>query len=296
MEKEFLVSVCIPSYNHAKYIQDCIRSVIRQDYENIELIIIDDGSTDGSTNLINELEAECRLRFKRFEIRSRANKGLCATLNEGLCWANGHFFSPIASDDILLAHKTSYLVERQKETKATVVFGSLQIIDANNKVIGHKVKEGEHTFNEMFFLDNMPQAPANLMLSSEIIDIGGFAEDVKLEDLYMWLTLTDKGKKLVSFPKVVVQYRDHAFNTVKDEKKMHEARLAVLGKFRDNPLYADAMRNASLVAARSTSRYEIIYPLLRIFEYKKLDRRLMFVLLKIITPHMVINLIKKIVK
>lgn len=269
---------------------------MQQGYEDIELIIIDDGSKDDSLEKIYALKAECNKRFKRFEIRSRENKGLCATLNEALDWADGIYFSPIASDDILLSHKTSYLVEKQKETQASVVFGSVEIIDVNNKVIGHKVKEGEHIFNEMFFLDNIPQAPANLMLSNEIMDIGGFAEDVKLEDLYMWLTLTDKGKKLVSFPKVVVQYRDHAFNTVKDEKKMHEARLAVLEKFKDNPLYADALRNASLVAARSTSSTEVIYPSLQLVKYKVLDLKTIFVLLKIITPNIFINLKRKLVK
>ena len=79
-----LVSIAIPSYNHEIYVQECIRSVIDQDYRNIELIIIDDGSTDNSVEKIEELIPLCKKRFVRFEFLCRENKGLSATLNEAI--------------------------------------------------------------------------------------------------------------------------------------------------------------------------------------------------------------------
>lgn len=81
-----LVSIVIPCYNHEKYVQESIQSVIEQDYDNIELIIIDDGSSDNSVTKIKEMIQVCQKRFKRFEFRHRPNKGLCATLNEALAW------------------------------------------------------------------------------------------------------------------------------------------------------------------------------------------------------------------
>jgi alpha-1,3-rhamnosyltransferase len=297
LEKEYpLVTVCIPSYNHSKYVRDCIQSVVNQDYENIELIIIDDGSTDASVELIKKLEDDCTSRFKRFEIRSRPNKGLCATLNEALNWAKGEYFSPIASDDILLNHKISFLVERQKESQAAVVFGSMQRIDDANNILGSIIKKGQHNFEDMLFLKNMPQAPASLMLTQEIKLIGGFSKDVKLEDLYMWLALTNAGRKIISYPEIVVQYRDHEFNTVKNEKKMHDARLDVLNKFKSCKRYDLAIKNASLVAARSTASTEIIYPLIQLFKYKKIDGGSFFVFIKIITPNFLLKLIKSLMK
>ena len=105
-----LVTIAIPSYNHGRYVQACIESIIEQDYENIELIIIDDGSTDDSVLRIGEMVARCRARFQRFEFLPRSNKGLCATLNEALEWARGFYFAVSDSDDVLLPSKTSVLL------------------------------------------------------------------------------------------------------------------------------------------------------------------------------------------
>ena len=99
IEKIPLISVVIPCYNHENFVQEAIQSVIDQDYKNIELLIIDDGSKDSSVEKIEELIPVCKQRFNRFEFKSRANKGISATLNEALAWANGDFFTICASDD-----------------------------------------------------------------------------------------------------------------------------------------------------------------------------------------------------
>ena len=298
LEKKYpLVTICIPSYNHSAYIQDCIRSVIQQDYEYIELIIIDDGSKDGSLEKIYALKAECIKRFKRFEIRSRENKGLCATLNEGLEWANGFYFSPIASDDILLSHKTSYLVKKQKETNAVVVFGSVERIDENNNSLGVIIRKGEHCFEDMFLLKEMPLAPASLMIRNVIKEIGGFAEDVKLEDLYMWLCLTNDGKKLISYPEIVAQYRDHESNTVKDKLGMYTSRLEVLNLFSSKgDLYRKAIKENSLLAANALATKQFYLPLKMLIEGFEFSLRVLLILLKIFTPKFLIIYLKNKIK
>ena len=100
-----LVSVCVPAYNHEKYIAECIQSIIEQDYKNIELIIINDGSKDKTDEVIKSYEQKCQERFVRFEYRNRGNRGLSETLNEMVDWSHGKYFSAIASDDILLFNK-----------------------------------------------------------------------------------------------------------------------------------------------------------------------------------------------
>ena len=96
--EQSLVSIIIPSYNHERFVCDSIRSVIDQSYQNIELIVIDDGSTDSSVEKIQGLIPLCEKRFIRFEFRHRPNKGLSATLNEALEWTQGEYFSSLASE------------------------------------------------------------------------------------------------------------------------------------------------------------------------------------------------------
>ena len=82
-----LVSLFIPAFNHEKYVAECIESVINQEYQNIELIIIIDGSKDSTHDVIINYEQKCRGRFVNFEYRNRENMGLSATLNEMVAWS-----------------------------------------------------------------------------------------------------------------------------------------------------------------------------------------------------------------
>ena len=65
MNTSDLISVIIPAYNHERYVEECIRSIMAQTYRNIELIVIDDGSTDGTFAKLQELKPECEKRFVR---------------------------------------------------------------------------------------------------------------------------------------------------------------------------------------------------------------------------------------
>ena len=123
-----LVTIAIPSYNHGQYIQDAIKSALNQSYENIELIIIDDGSTDTSIEKIKPLIAQCKERFVRFEFRYRANRGLCNTLNEALEWAEGQFFCTLASDDIIFPEKTRLQLEAfQQDPDIVCICGGITL-------------------------------------------------------------------------------------------------------------------------------------------------------------------------
>ena len=77
-----LVSVIIPAYNHEKYIQETIKSIINQTYYHIELIIINDGSKDTTWKKIQEMELECKNRFVTVYFATQENAGTCVTLNK----------------------------------------------------------------------------------------------------------------------------------------------------------------------------------------------------------------------
>jgi len=251
-----LVSVVIPSYNHEKYIQESIQSIINQDYKNIELIIIDDGSKDNSVQVIQNMISVCQERFVRFKFIHRHNKGLCATLNEALEWCRGEFFSPIASDDIALPHKISYLTGRILNSDFAVVFGLVQQFGDLDKTYPHipNLKSTYiHSFESLMLTINLPAAPAAMLRTSSILKVGGYAEDVNLEDRYMWLTLAFNDEKLITFPNVVTLYRDHSDNTTKKFRKIHISRLQVLNKFKNSEIYEDSIKRVHLLLANDLS-------------------------------------------
>ena len=126
-----LVTAVIPVYNHEKYVVESIRSILNQTYQNIELIVLNDGSKDRSHQMILPLVEECRRRFVRFEYINRENIGLSATLNQALAWARGEYFSALASDDAALPEKFEVLVAALEAKGPTyaAAFGNAWFID-----------------------------------------------------------------------------------------------------------------------------------------------------------------------
>src|SRR5688572_17065204 len=90
-----LVSIVVPSYNHARYLGEAIDSILAQDYPKIELIVIDDGSTDGSPEIL-------RGYGKRFHWELQTNQGQVATLNRGWMMSRGDIIGYLSADDVLL--------------------------------------------------------------------------------------------------------------------------------------------------------------------------------------------------
>ncbi len=93
------ISVVVPSYNHAPFIETTLLSIFNQTLPPTELLVIDDGSADGSPGIIERVLKECPLPC---ELIARANHGLCATLNEALSRTRGEYFAYLGSDDLWL--------------------------------------------------------------------------------------------------------------------------------------------------------------------------------------------------
>lgn len=242
-----LVSVCIPAYNHEKYIAQTIESAINQDYMNLELIIINDGSKDKTDKVIKKYEQKCQKRFVRFEYRNRENKGLSATLNEMVHWSKGKYFTACASDDVFLSTKVSLLVgllEKLSDEYA-VAFGNAIFIDDNSNEIYIDVNTGELSRQEegtKFFLDfqvlqrncdlktgknfgsyetlligNYLPAMSFLIKLDKIKEVGAWTSGNTIEDWEMWLKLS-KNYKFAYIDEPVALYRWHENNTVKTMK------------------------------------------------------------------------------
>src|SRR5215213_11385990 len=92
--QESRVAVVVPSYNHAPFVAATLRSVMAQTLAPARLLVIDDGSRDGSPRIIEDVLKDCPFPC---ELVARANRGLCATLNEGLAKTGGAYFAYLGS-------------------------------------------------------------------------------------------------------------------------------------------------------------------------------------------------------
>ena len=238
-----LVSVVIPCYNHENFVQDSIQSVIDQTYQNIELIIIDDCSKDGSVEKIQEMIPACKERFVRFEFRSRPNKGLSATLNEALEWCEGEYYSAIASDDIMLPEKTKLQVEFLKENKnISAVFGGIELIDNNNVKISERVKQSkQYSFKNIILHQHDLPAPTQMIRLKTLKEMGGYDRNIIIEDWYIWLKLSSYND-LYYIDKLLCKYRQHETNISKDLEKMHKGRVDVLDHYKNSIYYNKAYK------------------------------------------------------
>ncbi len=265
VDKMPLVSITIPSYNHGSYVKACIESIILQDYANIELIIIDDGSTDDSVLKISEMVDRCRARFHRFEFVHRPNKGLCATLNEALEWAQGDYFSVTDSDDLLFPSKTSVLVlEIEGLSKVAGVFGGAEIINTDGSILNViRPQCFTYEFSDILRRNKMMFSSCMLIRLDLMRLTGGYPKDLYIEDWYMWLKLTEGGDKLKVIAEPLIQYRLHETNISKNVFKMFEARKEILNIFSHHQgvpiIFAMICLELSIELSRTSKRMSLKY-------------------------------------
>lgn len=233
-----LVSVIIPCYNHCQYILDSIKSVINQTYEDIELIVIDDGSKDDSFEEIKKIESECRSRFRRFECYTRQNKGLSATLNEAIQWCQGKYVSLIASDDIMFPEKTSRQVKYLESTHVIGVFGAVAIIDASGNTVTTRISNKlSFSFEDIILNKHDLPACTQMLRLSTLKDINGYDENIKVEDWYLWLKLTKNEERLYYIPEIFCGYRIHDSNFSHDNIAMYNDMKKIIQDYKFHSLY-----------------------------------------------------------
>lgn len=132
-ESQPLVSVIIPSYNYLKYISRCIESAQSQDYPNIELIIVDDGSTDGSFEFLQELNS-------KIKVIHQSNQGVSIARNRGLLEATGDYIAFLDADDYWDPSKISKQLEVLKQMSADLVYSGINLVSPDGSKITGTLK------------------------------------------------------------------------------------------------------------------------------------------------------------
>ncbi|MDZ3990458.1 glycosyltransferase family 2 protein [Pseudomonas sp. Teo4] len=235
-----LVTVIIASYNHARYIEESVNSVLNQTYKNIELLIIDDGSKDESPAILKRLQ-----EIHGFDLRFQENQGLARTLNDAIARAKGSLIVPFGSDDIMMPHRIATQVAyMQGKPEVGICSANIETIDQNGRVMGAREQRNRNlpfrrlNFDDLF-LDRKPgPMAATLMLRREALDkVGGFHDSIRLEDVYIELAIARSGYFIDVLGEVLAQYRDHPSNTFKNGRFMVDNVLKTYAVFRDHPDY-----------------------------------------------------------
>ena len=232
-----LVSVVVPSFNHARFVERALRSVFEQSYRHIELVVIDDGSHDGSPELIESV-----LRQSPFPQRlvARANRGATTTLNEGIAVAHGSHIQFLNSDDWFAPDRVERMVAAIAGTDSAWGFSSVEVVDAEGRLLDPLRNRaawdlhgmlGNVPFRETvgsgFITGNVGVSSGNLFFSRALLDqLGGFREyrynhdwDICLRAL-VW-------SEPVFVPERLYTYRLHAGNTIAEsaDRARAEARI-----------------------------------------------------------------------
>jgi glycosyltransferase involved in cell wall biosynthesis len=208
MEPAPIVSVILPVFNGARYIRIAIESVLKQTFGNFELLVLDDGSTDGSLAIARSFVAKDR----RIHVITRENRGLVSTLNELIVLARGEFVARLDADDVCLPDR----LQRQTEFMLThpevvCLGGDVELIDDCGRFLAvQRMFEANEDIQREALRGNTPIChPSVLIRTSVLRQLGGYRQEYYLaEDLDLWLRMGELGI-LANLSGPVLRYRLH---------------------------------------------------------------------------------------
>jgi alpha-1,3-rhamnosyltransferase len=223
------VSVLVPSYNHARFVAEALRSIFRQTHAPRELLVIDDGSTDGSARVVARALEESPFPC---ELIARGNRGLCATLNEGLARTRGRYFAYLGSDDLWLPDFLGARLDAlDARPGAVLAYGHALIVDGQTRVMDCTADWAEYADGDarpMLRRTVAPMSPT-VVYRREALARHGWREGSRLEDFDLYLRLSAEGEFAFD-ARVLSAWRRHGGNTSRDQRMMLEEHLEALAR------------------------------------------------------------------
>jgi glycosyltransferase involved in cell wall biosynthesis len=220
-----LVSIILSYYNEMRFIAEAIESAKSQTYKNIEVIVVDDGSTD--------LAHQHLLTIPDVKIIRQKNSGASSARNHGLLESRGDYIVFLDHDDRLMANAvTSHIEALKKKPDAGLIFAALREIDKEGHTVGAPYlcaprRNYFHTFLEI----NPIHCPASAMLSRKALDgIGGFDPNVDPGDDHDLYIRIAREFPVLRHSALVAEYRIHGSNVSQDGRKMYAAAERVFNK------------------------------------------------------------------
>jgi alpha-1,3-rhamnosyltransferase len=220
------VSVVVPSYNHARFVEATLRSIMKQTLPPAELIVIDDGSSDDSPRVIESSLQNCTIPC---ELIVRDNRGLCSTLNEGFERTRGEYFAYLGSDDLWLPDFLEARVRLlESRARAVLAYGHTYLVDEENRIVDSTADWAHYAdgdAREMLLQTTAPMSPTVVYRRDALAALSRrWNEESKLEDYDLYLRLSASGDFAFD-SRVLSAWRRHSSNVSWDQTLMLEEQL-----------------------------------------------------------------------
>jgi len=226
-----LVSIIVPAYNVERYIEECIDSLLNQSYKNIEIIVLDDASTDATLYLLKQYGNRIQL------IENRSNKGQGARRNQGIKYAKGEYIYFVDSDDWIRPETIAEIVEQAVKTNVDLVrFNGLSFFEG----LSTQYKEGHYDFSQhlehgqIYTGESLLEknrrgfaaSPCLYLIKKSIIDKFDlfFLEDVLHEDEYFTTRLFYRIESMTYLNKAYYYRRYRVGSTMTEVSNIHKLR------------------------------------------------------------------------
>ncbi|EOY5379426.1 glycosyltransferase family 2 protein [Cronobacter dublinensis] len=202
-----LISVIMPVYNGQRFVDEAISSIIEQEYKEFELIIIDDGSTDSTSDILNKWA----IKDKRIKVYHQNNSGIISALNKGIEQATGDYIARMDADDISHPERLRTQYQYMREYNLDVCGCDYFEIDEDNVINGLKIVPKTPGMINIALCSNVPFAHPTVMFRADFIKknkiLYGQSIYKNAEDLALWMSLHEKGAMFGNVDSILFSYR-----------------------------------------------------------------------------------------
>jgi len=218
-----IVSIYLVNHNYGRYIEQAIQSVLAQTYKEYELLIIDDGSTDNSREIIDKYS-----NYKNIKVIYQQNKGLTVTNNIALRASSGKFIMRLDADDWLDKNALKILVNvLEYQENVGLVFPDYYKVDVAGEIL-QCIRR--HNFDEVGLYDQPAHGACTMIRKKCLEEIGGYDEAFRCQDGYdLWIRFIQRYQvKNINIP--LFYYRQHGSNLTSNEELIYNTRAEILKK------------------------------------------------------------------
>ncbi len=264
------ISIVIPVYNVERFLRDCIDSVINQTYQNLEIILVDDGSTDGSGRICDEYEK----MDKRIRVIHKCNGGLSDARNTGLDLAKGEYISFVDSDDWIRKDAYEILYDRIREFRADIVcFGMTELYEKSRNALylpqSSGVMDTEGALKKLMLGDGCGPSVCDKLFKRQVFEKIRFPAGKISEDIAVMYRVFDHAERIgfvndcfyyyrhrsgsittASYDKKYLVIADYARDMIRYMKKRHPALTDCARTYYANTLIHVCSRISALNKAR----------------------------------------------